>query len=61
MRVDSARLHGEVYAAGLPFLGDLDGQGGNEAQQRVLVGEQRGNAGSSLDLLVEPFGAVGST
>jgi len=42
-----------------PLVVDLGEDGADEAQERLCVGEERGDAGASLDFLVECFECVG--
>ena len=51
-------LHGEVLTAGLPIFGDLNGQGGDEPQQRGFVREEASDSRAPLDLFVEPLDGV---
>lgn len=53
------RSQGEVGAAGLPFLGGFHEDGGDEAQDGGLVGEESGDTGSAFDLEHEGFGGDG--
>lgn len=52
-RRQSARLHAEVDPAGLPLVGDLDSQGGDEPQERLRVRKGRSDLGTSFDLTIE--------
>jgi len=42
-----------------PLVVDLGEDGADEAQERLGVGEERGNAGAPLDFLIECFEGVG--
>ena len=57
----SARLHGEVDAAGLPIVGDLHGQGSNEPQERLDVWEKGCDARPAFDFSVESLDGVGGS
>ncbi len=52
-------IHVEVDLAGHPLLVALGEQSGDEAQTGRGVGEDRGDAGTALDLAVDAFEAVG--
>ena len=52
-------FHVEVCFSGFPFVADLAEDGGGQPQQGRFVGEECGDAGSSFELLVESFLAVG--
>ena len=48
-------FQGEVDFSGFPVFADFHQDGGDESQERGLVGEQRGDAGAAFDFLVEAF------
>jgi hypothetical protein len=52
-------FHGQVGTFGFPVVADLGEDGGSGPEERGFVWEGRGDAGASLDFLVEPFAAVG--
>lgn len=53
------RVHVEVGFGGGPVVVDLVEDGADQAQERFGCGEDAGDAGAALDLLVEALGGVG--
>jgi len=51
-------FHVEVNFAGAPLIALLAEQGGDEAQQRGFVGEQRSDASASFEFLVHALDGV---
>jgi hypothetical protein len=47
-----------IDSADFPFLGDLDDDAGDQAQQRGLVGKEADDPGAALDLRVERLAHV---
>ena len=54
-------LQVEVDLAGHPFLVALGQERGDEAKTRCSVGEDRGDAGPTLDLAIDAFEANGGS
>ena len=48
----------EVNSGGLPFIADFVEPGGDQAQERGLVGEEAGDASAAFKFLVDPFQGV---
>lgn len=54
----SSGLHVQVGTFGFLIVADFGSDGGGEPQERCLVGEERGDTGASLDLLVKPLKSI---
>jgi len=54
------RFGEQAPVADLPFVVDLGEDGAGEAQERRRVGEDPGDAGAALDVLVGALEAVGA-